>query len=164
MDPCPQIPSISAYHDGELSAERQGHVEQHLLECARCSAELASLKRLSARVAADAPVTTLSPDAMRRFHRHVDQMTDRSLLRFAELLTGLAAAVLVAATLWAFRPVSVSAEPVPHWQQAAVMLLPEHTGASPSPIRTAEWLVTELAPDGPANSPDSKSSSGNGNE
>jgi len=164
MDLCPQIQSISAYHDGELSAERRAAVEQHLLECASCSSELASLKHLSARVAAEAPVTSLSPDGIRRFHRHVDQMTDRSLLRFAELLTGVAASVLVAATLWAFRPVSVAAEPVPHWQQAAVMLLPEHTGASPSPIRTAEWLVTELAPAGPSDDLNMKPSPGNGNE
>ena len=164
MDSCPQIPSISAYHDGELSVHRRVQVEQHLLECARCSSELASLKRLSARLAGEAPVATLSSDALRRFHRHVEQMTDRSLLRFAEMLTGVAAAVLVAATLWAIRPIRATAEPVPHWQQAAVMLLPEHTGASPSPIRTAEWLVSELAPDGEGIQPDSKPSPGNGNE
>lgn len=40
------IPWLGAYHDGELKGHRLRQVENHLAECAACSAELAQLQML----------------------------------------------------------------------------------------------------------------------
>jgi predicted anti-sigma-YlaC factor YlaD len=40
------IPWLGAYHDGELKGHRLRQVENHLAECAACSAELAQLQLL----------------------------------------------------------------------------------------------------------------------
>ncbi len=142
---CPNIPQISAYHDGELSGARREQIEQHLRVCPQCAAELEELRRLSRQLAEAAPRPALSIEAARRLHDHVDELTDRSVLHFAEILSGLAAVVMLAASLWTARPASVAAEPAAPWEQAIAMVPQDQTARSP--IRTVEWFVSELSPD-----------------
>jgi anti-sigma factor RsiW len=142
---CPNIPQISAYHDGELAGEQREQIERHLRDCPQCAAELDELRRLSQQLAEAAPRPALSLEAARRLHDHVEELTDRSVLHFAEILSGLAAAVMLAASLWTARPASVAAEPVAPWEQAIAMVPQDQT--SRSPIRTVEWFVSELSPD-----------------
>ena len=44
---------LAAYHDGELTSHRKQQVENHLLECATCSAELKSFRELSSLLKMD---------------------------------------------------------------------------------------------------------------
>lgn len=147
MENCSNIPLVSAYHDGQLDPSRQADLERHLRTCSECAAELEQLQRLSSLIAQRPAGLELSNDALKHLHEHVEQLTDRSILRFAELLSGVAAAVLLVATLWAARPANVSAEPVVAWDQAAVMLQPSQVSSSPAPIRTVTWMVSELTPE-----------------
>ena len=145
MNSCSNISLISAYHDDELDASRRAEVEGHLSACPQCAAELEQLKSLSLLIAARPKLPGLSNEANRRMHRHVEELTDRSVLRFAELLSGIAAAVILVATIWSAQPAKVAAEPVVAWDRAAVMLEPEQPSSSPAQIRTVAWMVSELS-------------------
>src|SRR5512138_774901 len=46
---------LNAYHDGELRGNKLHHVEEHLVECEICQAELESLESLS-KILRKAPV------------------------------------------------------------------------------------------------------------
>lgn len=145
MQGCSSIPLVSAYYDGELSLARRAEFARHLASCSECMAELEELKNLSEAIATRSLPPPLSGEGLSRLHHHVDELTDRSLLRFAELLSGIAAAVLITALIWVAKPVRVSAEPVPQWERAAVTLEPEQA-ANAGPIRTVVWMVSELSP------------------
>ena len=144
MEPCPYISWIGAYHDGELPDDRKALVERHLSECGQCQAEREGLRRLSS-VLASMSSPTLPRIASRRLHAQVDALTERNLLRFAELLSGVAAAVLILASAWMARTTEVAAEPLPTWQRAALTLQPEPAGEV-SPLHTVRWMVTEISP------------------
>jgi anti-sigma factor RsiW len=109
MDRGCEDPRLSAYLDGELSAEEAAEVERHLAECATCRARLRALERIAktlrrARPAAPAanpvirPAFAAAPAAARR----------RSLWRWA--VAGAAAAALV---LGVRAGVSRPSEPAP---------------------------------------------------
>lgn len=124
METCPQRSLIGLYHDGELPENRRPEVEQHLAQCPQCSAELVELRRLSQVLSIEA--RPVPPRGMKdRLHRHVDSMTDSSVQRFAQLLSGLAAAVLVMASLWLRNSSDPDTELPPPWEQAAATLRPQ---------------------------------------
>ena len=52
---------LAAYHDGELTGRRAQQVEAHLVECAPCRAELASLRALSALLQASPAADGIVP-------------------------------------------------------------------------------------------------------
>jgi hypothetical protein len=52
---------LGAYHDGELRGARLRQVEQHLLECAECQAELEAARGLSSLLRDSAPVEDFLP-------------------------------------------------------------------------------------------------------
>ncbi len=54
---CPEKPTISAYHDGELEGDVRAFVARHLRECAECSRVLDEYRALSVSLseAGDAP-------------------------------------------------------------------------------------------------------------
>lgn len=143
MEQCPQLESVGAYHDGELSAARRVEVEAHLSKCPSCAAELESLRSLSAlfRVSpAEAPGSRV----LAELHEQVDALTERSVLRFAQLLSGIAAAVLIGVGGWLMTAPAAAPQPAGGWEEAAVTLRP-HNQAEPGPMRTARWMATELA-------------------
>ena len=46
--PCPEFSALlSAYHDGELPADREAAVAAHVAQCPRCAAELKTFRMLS---------------------------------------------------------------------------------------------------------------------
>ena len=51
---------LTAYHDGELTPNRQRQVEQHLQDCPTCRAELEAIEGLSSLLKAD-PASHLTP-------------------------------------------------------------------------------------------------------
>lgn len=143
MNECSNITSIGAYHDGELSEARRAEVEQHLSDCAACSAELEELRRLSAWVESD-EAEAISPRFIAELHDDVEDLTDSSVLRFAQLVCGIAAAVLIGVGGWLMATPEAPVQGEVVWEQAALTLRPE-TPAASGPIRTAEWMAAELA-------------------
>src|SRR2546423_10948053 len=99
---CDNIRQVHAYHDGELPLIERARVEAHLRGCGDCAALLAELRRMSQLVAA-ARVADMPQDAMHRLEQSfwAARARDRGVLRLAEWMTGVAAAVLIgAAGLW----------------------------------------------------------------
>jgi anti-sigma factor RsiW len=153
MQTCIYISWVGRYYDGELPESRRAELEQHLRQCSQCAAELDELQRLSrALVSPGAAPQSLSPQAIRRLHEYADQtiaVTDQSLRRFAEILTGLAAALLIASSAWLLQTSDVAAaEPTAPWESAAVVLRAGADTISGAPVapslNTARWIVTQL--------------------
>lgn len=142
MFECSEHLKLAAYHDGQLNATDTTAVENHLSSCDVCAAESAELRNIS-QMFADVPVPKLSQIALYRLHSNLDFLTDRGLLRLARVMTGLAASVLLAGSLWLFQSHSV-AVPV----NTSVALLPlqveEQSLASTDPT-PSDWMVSELS-------------------
>lgn len=93
---------VSAYFDGELDEARTREVEGHLSSCAACAAELESLRRMS-NVLSGWSAPEMPGDVLARLHEAVAgeaAAAERGVLRLARVLSGVAAAVMVAGTLW----------------------------------------------------------------
>jgi anti-sigma factor RsiW len=94
--PCEQASTLDAYLDGELTAEQDAAVQQHLAVCAPCAAQLALLVRL--RRGLRAAGTRFTPDP--GFRRNVQaQLTrprpgSRRLALFSAALLALAAVLV----------------------------------------------------------------------
>ena len=149
MNRCKFDEQVGAYLDGELDAPRRAALEAHLPGCASCSQELAdhrSLKQLF-QTAASGEGSFAFPDLVRRrLHDHVDSLGDLGLLRIGRTLGGIAACVLVGASLWltsaSRRPVE---RPMAAWE-ASALLMPVAAGpASPEDLESPEWVVRDLS-------------------
>ena len=137
MSTCRQTRRLSAYHDGEVSAEEHAALEAHLAECPACAAELERLRRLSALLAQTMrPVASPRPTAPGPRARAAD------LGRVARTFLAVAASVLLvcAAWLWGARASDPSAEPIPVWEAAAC----QGTLAAGSQEQLAQWIVLDL--------------------
>lgn len=71
MDQCPFQPRISAYHDRELRGEPLVAFEAHLAACPACTAELASLRKIS-DLFTTATVNRMSQMGLARLHATAD--------------------------------------------------------------------------------------------
>ncbi|HVT91141.1 MAG TPA: zf-HC2 domain-containing protein [Tepidisphaeraceae bacterium] len=142
MDSCSYISRLSAYHDGELSPQVRDEVERHVLTCIACQLELRELNRVSALFKSK-PVTELSSNRFDRLYDHVESLTDRSILRFAQVLVGVAASVLLITGLWGMEgspAVEVSATGL---ERAAVSLQPG--GLDDSAMLPAQMMLVGLS-------------------
>jgi anti-sigma factor RsiW len=73
------IELLAAYHDGELTSNRQQEVEKHLRDCPTCRAELEALEALSSYLKADSVPTSTSPE---RFAAQVQLRLPRSSMDY----------------------------------------------------------------------------------
>lgn len=144
---CEKYAQVHAYHDGELPAEEVAAVEAHIRECADCRELLGELRRLHTLIYA-APMAEWSAHAAQRvadktWHRE----QDRGVLRITAWMTGLAAAILVATTLFwpanAHNEIAVSAA---SWQVAAVMPPADPDEPVSEVVLAAQWMANDLAP------------------
>lgn len=128
MDACTYINDLSPYLDGELEARRRTALEAHLSGCAACRAELGQLRALSGLLVdlVDAPQPSLPAQAMGRLHGSVNhwlqeaaqvereaERAERRILRISRILTGIAACVLLAGSLWLVRSRQAVSPPHP---------------------------------------------------
>jgi anti-sigma factor RsiW len=130
---------VHAYYDGELPTERAAQVEQHLLTCANCAAELEQLRAIS-NLLSRGP--TIRPMTLARIHRSIDSLSEGVILKLVTRLTAAAALVLLAGTLWLISEApearaqdQIVAMPAT-WEHAAVAL-----NADPSADVQFEHLV-----------------------
>jgi anti-sigma factor RsiW len=141
---------LSAYHDGELDSAARAEVERHLASCPACARRLAAFRGIS-RLFADAPLTRLSQIAMHRLHANMDLVIDRGLFRLARVLSGVAAVVVIAGSVWLARsrPAQTTATPAAPASVVALVLQTEESlqqqqqtaSAEPAP---SDWIVQEL--------------------
>jgi anti-sigma factor RsiW len=146
---CDQTQYLDAYADGELPPDQRVRIEQHLASCGVCARELARLRKLSAIMAAYRP--TLSADALERFHNAIGESWDVGVLRIARRISAVAAAVVLAGSLYLTFFEAEQAAAVPVWEQAAVSVQPQPdaqlAGASAGgeqQVQLAEWIVSDL--------------------
>jgi hypothetical protein len=108
-DACEFRVGVALLHDGELEPVDAAFVRAHAAHCPACAAELAALRELSARIAADLSSLDEADDApLVAMHRAVDRaarteradLTPLPLLRTAGLLGAMAASVLIVAGAW----------------------------------------------------------------
>ena len=145
MDACEWTRQIEAYHDGELDAAAAKGVEEHLLRCPACAAELERSKALS-RLFADAAFPAPSPEFLDRLRRESPSARDKAAVALAERLAAVAAAILILCAAWAWnapstrRPAAV--EPS-SWEWTAVTLDDAQTAAEMPQF--ARWVAQDLA-------------------
>jgi anti-sigma factor RsiW len=131
---CSMHEKLGAYHDGELDAAAQQQMEIHLSQCPSCMVELASLRAMSQLFSA-VPEPRLSQISMHRLYRKADYAMEEGLLRFARVLSGIAAVILVAASAGLIYRNSYSSEP----QQPQVIPV--------AATDTAPWVEPVIASD-----------------
>ncbi len=111
MGVCEYSSQLGPYLDGELNAGQCTVLETHLRDCGDCDAELNELRGLS-RLFAVAAGPFLSAGALAQFHHRVSELEDDQeqaertayrVLRITRILTGIAACLLVAGSLWLVR-------------------------------------------------------------
>jgi len=111
---CPSETELGAFHDGELEYQRHEEIASHVASCESCASFLGGLRAMSQLFAA-APRPEPSFVSMSRLQRRLDSFSDAGLLRIAWTLSGIAAAILVAGSLW----LKLSDPPAPTVVQSA---------------------------------------------
>src|SRR5687767_6265891 len=151
MQTCPHNLEVSRFHDGELAPERRGEVERHLGECAACAAELAAMQGMS-RALASAGRAEMSGAFLVRMRQAMSATVStgreremRSVLRLAEGLTAMAAAILVVAVVGLKRAGAIEPRPAA-WEQAATTLQVDAPQPRQDPTQLAYWSGGEVLP------------------
>jgi hypothetical protein len=130
--PAPNM--LDAYHDGELPPVERAAIEGHLAGCDACIAKLNAIKAISETFAI-AAVPGLSQISL-------DLLTDRGLLRIARILTGLAACVVLAGSLWLLRS---NESPTPITSPVSLVLQLEDPSSATADAGPSDWMAAELS-------------------
>jgi anti-sigma factor RsiW len=174
MGVCQYSMQLGPYLDGELGASQRTLLEAHLHGCGDCDTELSELQGLSRAFAAVGPF--LQPEAMARFHERISELeadqeqaerTARRILRITRALTGMAACLLIAGSLWLERtrpkgtidaPNTAVAEAAPSLPAVSLAQAPWDAAiqpTEPAPIEpkspaddTADWMSSQLSQSG----------------
>lgn len=147
MSACEHSRQVSAYYDGELPPEERARVEEHIRQCPICAKELDQLRQIS-RLLGAARIPDLPADLPPRLRGAAPSAADRWLVRTAEALTAVAAAVLVASGLWLWRTSATQAtrnDPFSTWEETAVTLGMRPPSDEDREIRLAQWIVEDLS-------------------
>jgi anti-sigma factor RsiW len=154
---------INAYHDGELTAEQRRTVEVHLASCETCATELARLREIARLFAGHALSTdAMPPAALEQLHAAVGDAFEQhtrgtyEVLRLTRFVTGLAAAIMVAAGSWIVMkptlmdtpvtPVIDSVAVVAPWDDPNLLLASTFdAGNGGAEARFGEWVVADLS-------------------
>lgn len=146
MNTCSWTSRLGAYHDGELPAPEAAALEAHLGDCALCQRELRDYRRLSLMLGR-IDIPELSVSSVARIKRQIQREGNVFILRFARRMTGVAAALLLAGTLWLINAntSNVAAAPVNDWEAAAVSPNVDATQQNTGAVQLAMWIQTDLS-------------------
>lgn len=155
MSACdPQL--LSAYLDDELDAANRARVEEHVVSCPTCAAELKSLRDAS-QLMSQVTVQPLSRQELDRLHDAIDASADQSILRLGLTIGALAASVLVISCVWlaqltAPAQIRVASTPAPAWERMAMTLRPEplvplddRGAVQLADAQLADWMLLNLS-------------------
>src|SRR3954464_837187 len=103
-----------------MPEEKRRQFAEHVATCATCTAALMGMRRISGAMV-ELKDTEPSKEAYERFHIAVRVGRDeRMLMRWVTQVTGIAAAVLIAGSLWLMStPESTAAQPLMAWESVA---------------------------------------------
>jgi anti-sigma factor RsiW len=142
---------LSAYLDGEVSAEERAIIEQHIAACGICTELLGSLRAVSALLRGT-EIAALDAAFLRRLHIHVDNLSKRSVERFGWALAAVAACVAIVAgvhlSMLPAQNQSATVTAPDAWEGAAVQLNTTNDEAASSgngELAMAQWMVTDLS-------------------
>ena len=144
MTNCPYEQRISPYYDGELPESAAAEMARHLGQCARCAAELKRLEALSGLLRQGAEPA--GQNLMLRLQGRLEAgQRSRMVQRFAEVITALAASILILCGIMWLRA-SGMAKPVvpPVWESALLEPAGEERTAG-DPEEMALWIVQDLS-------------------
>ncbi|HZZ43512.1 MAG TPA: anti-sigma factor [Tepidisphaeraceae bacterium] len=141
------IDRIDAYHDAALNPSDMAWMKEHLRTCPPCADRLRQIEQIS-QLFADTAQDVMPFPAKSRLLSTVRAAVDRAPSRFAWEMTGIAASVLVAATIW-LATVPSSAQAGANWERAAatggrsLQITPSTT--QPTETQFASWVVSDLS-------------------
>ena len=134
---CPYTGQIGAYLDGELDVAERRALEAHLSSCAACARETAEVRSLKALFAA-AEYPALAGRAVERLHDEAESLYERGTVRIARALSGIAACLLIAGSLWLSQ-----SRPHPDVQPTVGVSLTAYTQADPLiPVEVSEQVAS----------------------
>lgn len=137
---------LQALYDGELSAADAAAFQNHLDTCPPCAAQLAGLQSLSQLFSAVA-IPPLSQIGLHRLHQRVNQEMDRGLIKMGWALSGIAAAIMLLASMWLLRVQSAEAaspQSAPPWVGVSASLETASL-AQDAGTPTAEWYLADAS-------------------
>ncbi len=146
MPDCERMGEVGAYCDGELSGQERARMAAHIEQCPACARELERLGALS-RLLAGASVPEMRPLFLAQLHRRVAPAREVGVLRFAQRLMAVAAAVLVGCCMWLWYvpgPGGANGGPTEGWESAALALQVEMPVDVSPDEQLAEWIVQDL--------------------
>jgi hypothetical protein len=153
MTDCPHTNRVDAFYDLATGEHETQWIVDHVRACPACAQRLRQLREISTAF------TEFVPDGMPRqsqadLRATVRRAADRAPARFAWEMTGLAASLLVAATIWiATVPASADAG-TPAWERAAItggqsLVTPADSSQSQD-TAFASQIVSDLSADSTA--------------
>ena len=145
MSECEFANQLSAYHDGELPPGRLAAFQQHLSQCAACTANLAKLDRLSGLLQSW-PMPDLSAQQLRQIHFAVDRANFRHLQRLALSLASMAASLAIAAVVWANTEQPAAITVAAAWERVAVApSTADDSSSGTRDLSLAKWVLADLS-------------------
>ena len=141
MSGCGNAQRLSAYHDGELSAEERADIEAHLRRCPACAAALERLRRLS-RLVETAGRTEMPAPSLARLHRAVDDLPAADVGRLAKAILAVAASILMICGLWLWQANGgESPDTLPVWETVAGG---SQASVADTEAQLAQWIIRDL--------------------
>lgn len=140
---CPSDQLLSAFHDGEASPEDAASVRAHLADCASC-ADVVEAMRKSSQLVQQAELLPVSEAMINRWSSVTRAVQDRSIRRLAASLTGIAASVLIAASLLKQPSAEISTPQLGEIEQWAFAGEDDSIDSSSSHI-AAKWMAADLS-------------------
>jgi anti-sigma factor RsiW len=146
MSSCEYTNRIEAYHDGEVVGDARAAIEAHLLSCNGCSAELARLDALSSLLAKSIQ-PKLSQMSLHRLHRQVDAAMDSGLLRLGWTMSGIAAGLLLVASVWMTRvkPAAPTEAAAPPWVGVSLVADTDPNVREAAATPAAQWYLADAS-------------------
>ena len=128
---CPFAQHVDAYVDGELEPALNEEMHRHVFSCASCSAMVRQTMDISASISA-IETKRLPENVRNRMHSATASRWDGGTMRFLRYMSGIAAVILVGASIWVARMGSVSPEA-------------STPGVNSTDTQVTEWIVRDLS-------------------